>query len=895
MNELRQPPLLRTKLHRPQYDTDVVVRSQLLARLDSGLHSPLVLVSAPAGFGKSTLLSAWLQQCPMRSTWLSLDADDDDFDVYLAYLIAAVRVLEPQACAETEALARLPVPAPITVLAHQLVNDLDELRQPFVLVLDDYDRIGSQVIHELMSVLVRRPPRPLRLVLAARRDPPLPLARLRAAGLLTEVRMGDLRLDPQEVSRFWRSRPGQPLDDASVETLDRVIEGWPAGLRLASISARLSPDPQRTIASLAASSAHATDYLFREIFIHLTEEQQHCLVRLAVLDRFCGPLCDAMCGEPDGEGAASHASGFIEWLKSMNLFLVPLDDEGVWYRFHHLFLQLLRQQQKARLDPAILTKLYTRAADWFAEAGLVDDALAYAMLIPSETRALAIVECQRVVVLNQEDWPRMRRWLTLFSPQFHTQAPVLRLVQANVLQNQFRIAELDMCLDSLAGYEAFAAEVACLRAQASFWRGDAAGSLELARTALATLPPDNIHTYGNALLMMAFALQMQGEAETGLDRLMQELNSAAQHNPVLTARILLAMIGVNLAQGRLDQVVRFAQRLLAVGEQSHLVASRGWANFLLGCAYYWRDELAQAEKHFGAVVEQPLGTHAMASMHSHFGLALTFLAQGRLNEAQDVAETVQLWAADAGDISLAKQVEAFAAHLALLQGRQAAAFAWAGAYIEAPPRLPLYFLESPLLILARICLAHGASDQVARAGRVLSAMRRFLEETHNSLRMVDVLTLETLLFDAQRQPEQVRNALNQALSLAEPAGIIRPFVDLGPPMAALLHTAAKKEEPHAAYAAQLLAAFPHNGVQGSARIAVSQAQAAHAVEPLTDRELDVLALLAQRMSNKEIAEVLVVAPVTVKTHTRNIFAKLQVSGRREAVERSRALGLLRTE
>lgn len=894
MNNLQQLPLLRTKLHRPQYDTDVVLRAQLFARLDEGLRYPVSLVSAPAGFGKSTLLSAWLQQCPVRSTWLSLDAEDSDLDIFLTYFVAAVRVLEPQACAETEALARLSVPAPIHVLAHQLVNDLDEIGQRFVLVLDDYDRIESQAVHELMSILVRRPPRALRLVLAARRDPPLPLARLRAAGLMAEVRMGDLRLQPQEVTAFWHSKLGQPLDTAAIDTLDRVIEGWPAGLRLAAISAYLSPDPQRTIASMASSSGHATEYLFREIFMHLTEDKQHCLLRIAVLDRFCGPLCDAMCAAPDDQVAGSTGSGFVEWLKSMNLFLVPLDDEGIWYRFHHLFLQLLRQQQKKRLGSADVAVLHTRASEWFAQAGLLDDALASALLIPSETLALAVIEQQRVAVLNQEDWPRMRRWLDLFSPQFYAQAPLLWLVKANVLMNQFRMAELDASLDNLAGYEAFAAEAACLRAQTCFWRGDAARSLELARIALATLAPDNIHARGNALVMMAFALQMQGNAEAGLERLMQELNGAAEHNPVLTARILLAMTGVNQAVGRLSHVIRFAQRLLAVGEHSHLVASRGWGNYLLGCAYYWRNELAQAEKHFGAVVEQPLGAHAMASMHSHFGLALTYLAQGRLDESQDVAEAVQLWAAEAGAISLARQVEAFAAHLALLQGRQAAAFAWAATYAESPPSLPLYFLENTLLILAHVCLAQGRPDQLARAGRVLSDMHRFVEETHNSLHTIDVLALEALLYDALHQPERARDALQQALALAEPARVVRPFVDLGPRMAALLH-AASKSEPHAPYAAQLLAAFPYDGVQGAARSTIEQAPAGAALDPLTDRELEVLSLLAQRLSNKEIAEILVVAPVTVKTHARNLFAKLQVGGRREAVERARTLGLLRAE
>ena len=893
MLRVQQPPLLRTKLHRPQYETDVVLRPQLLARLDEGLRYPLVLVSAPAGFGKTTLLSAWLERCSIPNTWLSLDAGDNDLSVFLNYFIAAVRMLQPNACAETEALARLATPAPETVLAHQLVNDLDVLQTNFVLVLDDYDQIENPVIHDLMSILVRRPPRPLRLVVAARRDPPLPVTKLRAGGLIAEVRMGDLRLEPQEVADFWRGRPDHLLDDASVAMLDSVVEGWPAGLRLAVISARLSPDARQTIAALANSNTHATDYLFREIFSHLPADRQHCLLRIAVLDRFCGPLCDTLCAAPDDPRL--HAGrDFIDWLKSMNLFLVPLDDTGTWYRFHNLFLQLLRQQQRKLLDPQTVAALYGRAADWFAEAGMADDALAYALHIPSEERALRIVERQRVAVLNQEDWPRMRRWLELFSPQFYAQAPALWMIKASVLMNQFRLGELDLMLDRLAGHGDYAPEVAALRCQTYFWQGDAEQSLHLARQALETLPPDNIHAYGNALIFLALALQMRGAKEEGFERLMYELSNAAKSNAVLTTRALLALTGANWAAGNLDYVNRFAQRLLDVGEQNYLPSSRTWGHYFLGCTHYWRNELEQAERQFGAVVEQPLGAHGMVIMHSHFGLGLTYKAQGRSAEAQDVVEAVHVWAAESGDLSFVRQAEAFAARVSLLQGKQAAAFVWTSRYVETPPRLPMYFLESPLLILARISLAQGSASQLERAAKVLAALRSFLVSTHNSLRMLDVLVLEALLHKARRQPELALDTLRQALALAEPAKIVRPFVDIGPDMATLLHEAAKQGS-SAAYAAQLLAAFSHHGAQGAARGTIAQAPAAQAVDPLTDREIEVLSLLAQRMSNKEIAEILVVAPVTVKTHTRNLFAKLQVSGRREAVERGRALGLLRTQ
>jgi LuxR family maltose regulon positive regulatory protein len=892
MSNLHLPPILQTKLHRPQYDPDVVPRPGLLARLEEGLRCPLILVSAPAGFGKSTLLSTWLEQSPRRSTWLSLDAGDSDLDIFVRYLIAAVRVLYPGACAETEALAGLSTPAAVTILAYQLINDLDGLDASFVLVLDDYERIEHSAVHEFMSILIQRPPRSLRLVITTRRDPPLPLAKLRARGQMTEVRMTDLRLRPEEVVMFWQGKQLHTLDAASIAKLDSVVEGWPAGLRLAAISARLSPSPRQAIAALASSSVHATDYLFREIFAAIPASRQQALLRIALLDRFCDPLCDVLCRVPDSAGQVVDSKGLMAWLQDTNLFLVPLDAEGLWFRFHHLFLQLLRQQGTKLLDAQTVAALYTAAADWYAEAGMLDDALALAFLIPSQERAVAIIARQRVAVLNQEDWPRMRRWLELFPPTYFAQTPILWMIKANVLLYQFRLAEVDSLLDQLEAHPAFAAESAVVRCQVCFWRGDPARGLEFAKTALATLSQEHVHSRGNALIMLALCLQCQGEQEAGFARLLHELSSTGPQHAVTTTRVVLALCGMHWAAGNFEYATHFSQRLIDRGEQNHLPASRAWGHYFLGCVHYWRNELADAEREFAAILEQPLGAHSMVFLHSHFGLALSYLAQGRGEDAQDVVDAVFAWAADAGHLGALKQVEVFVAHFALLQGNTTAAFGWAAQCGDMTARMPMYFLEWPTLTLLRVCIAQGGTEQLARATTVLEEARNFVERTHNALRMIDVLTHEALLHEAYSRPQAALGVLRQALALAEPLRLVRPFVDLGPTMAALLHTAAKQEG-SAAYAAQLLAAFPHGGQQAVARSMVTATRPeALALEPLTDREIEVLSFLAQRLSNKEIAEILVVAPVTIKSHTRNLFAKLQVNGRREAVERARALGLL---
>ena len=372
---------------------------------------------------------------------------------------------------------------PVAVLAHQLSNELDALPGDFVLVLDDYNVIQDAAIHELVATCLRRPPRPLHLVLSTRQDPVLPLVKLRATGSLTELRLQDLRFRPAESATFLGQLSGLDVDKASAVALDRVVEGWPAGLRLASLSLRSSANLEAAIAAIANSRGNIMDYLFSEILANLPQTRQEWLLKIAIPDQFCGPLCAALC-EP-GEGGEDPFSGqsFLEWLQSANLFLVPLDDQGIWFRFHHLFLQLLRYRHAARYGSSALADLHQRAAAWFAGARLHEDALRHAFAAGDLDHAVAIVRQARQTVLNQEDWPRLRRWLELFPAEFIDQTPELLIVKAWALHSQFRIAEIDGLLDGIearrqaigansdaAGPDLLAVDIAFLRAQGCFWR-----------------------------------------------------------------------------------------------------------------------------------------------------------------------------------------------------------------------------------------------------------------------------------------------------------------------------------------------------------------------------------------------------------------------------------------
>ena len=535
---------------------------------------------------------------------------------------------------------------------------------------------------------------------------------------------------------------------------------------------------------------------------------------------------------------------------------------------------------------------------------MIEEALDHCAETASLERAVAIIAQARMAVVNQEDWPRLQRWLKRFPAEYVERTPDLLFVKLWVLHSQFRVADCGQVLDRIealwqqaapqAGMAPPAvqeAEIAFMRAQNCFWQADLERFAPLVHRALELTPPGYTLMRGNALTYLGMALQMTGAQEAGFARLLDELGNATGRNAALTARLLLALAGMHWAAGSLDHASRFARQLLDVAEQCHLLTSRGWGHFYLGCVHYWRNELAAAADHFGALVERPFGANSVTVVHGHCGLALTYWAQGRSVEAHAVVEALFALATESGSLPLLRQVEAFAARLALLQGKEAAAFAWADQHPETRPWLPMYFLEIRALTLVRILLAQGGVEQLAHAAAVLSTVRTFVTETHNTLRQIDVLALAALLHKARREPQAALDTLHQALLLAEPAAIIRPFVDLGSEMAALLHEAAK-QGPAAAFAAQLLAAFPNSGVQALARLSVAEVQPTLSVDPLTDRELEVLSLLGQRLSNKEIAAILVLSPLTVKSHTRNLYAKLQATSRREAVARGQALGLL---
>ncbi len=528
--------LLRTKLYRPRVTADLVHRPRLKEALNNGLDRPLILICAPAGFGKTTLLSAWLDTCNHPSAWLSLDEHDNDLGVFLAYFVGALQTIFPDALAETQTLLSGPAIPPVTILAGALINELDELGRDFVLVLDDYHAVHEQSIHELLSALLQHPPKGLHLVITTRQDPRLSLAVLRARSQLTEIRGQDLRFTLPEIATFVVQTLGTALVDDAFAVLAEKTEGWAAGLRMATLTLRHGGDITGHIAGLHAENRYVMDYLTGEVLSHVPSATESFLLRTSILDRLCAPLCGEVIGS---ENAECQPQACLDWLEQNGVFTQSLDTKGQWYRYHHLFQELLRARLMRQSGADEVAALHLRASQWFARNGFIEEALGHALAGQDTAAAVRLVAQHRHALMNDEQWQRLESWLALFPAETVAEQVELLLTKAWLI-------DLDM-----AGSEHFAetldkaeslivrmanpaehvrhltGEIAALRVKLASWRAQDLEHLRaLSLYALENTPKSWYLVRAVAWLRVAFVHQMDGH----LDRACAALSEGARED-----------------------------------------------------------------------------------------------------------------------------------------------------------------------------------------------------------------------------------------------------------------------------------------------------------------------------------------------------------------------------
>jgi len=878
------PPLLATKLAPPRRRRGTIERRRLTDRA-SGELPALVLVSAPAGFGKTTFLTELLDAEPeQRTAWLSLDPGDNDPAVFWAYLAAAVHGAGDDRTAEGV--------APDAAVA-SLLNDLAARADDLVLVLDDYHVIEAPEIHEALTFLVEHLPAHAHLVLASRSDPPLPLARLRARGDLLEVRAADLRFTPEEAATYFDESAGLALTPAQVIALEDRTEGWAAALQLAALSMQGRDDPAAFIAAFAGDDRFVVDYLAEEVLERQPPEVRRFLLDTSVLERFTAELCDAVTGGDDGRDLLTH-------LDRANLFLIALDDRRGWFRYHHLFADVLR----ARLldeAPERVDELHRRAASWYESVGEPAGAIGHALAGHDAETAARLIELTAPMMRRTRQEVTLRNWLTALPPDVFPARPVLtmelvgvRMLTGDVAGVQALLAEVDRWFAPgarLTDAVVFNAEdlprlptqAAVYRAALALVAGDLAETERQAERALAAAVPGDHLQRGAAAALVGLARWTAGDLDEATRRYTEsiaELTAADHVSDVLGCSIALA--DMRLVQGRLDDARHVLESGLVLARAHDVV--RGTADMHVGLCevHLERGDLDAAAEHLAAATA--LGDAAGLPQHPY---RRRVAAAGRCRGEGDLAGALRLLteAAPLYDTDMSppvRPVTAMAARARLSAGDLAGARRWVEAAGVRPDDEPRYLHEYEHVTLARVLLADGEVDA---AVDLLERLRAAATAGGRRGSLVEIAVALALAQQAGGQRAEATATLAEALAAAAPEARRRPFTEERPTLDPLLRAVTATGGAGAAFARTLLGADRRSG--GAPRPASAQGL----VDPLSERELEVLHLLRGDQSGPELARELHVSLNTLRTHTRNIYTKLGVTNRREAVRRAGELGL----
>ncbi len=928
-------PILATKLYAPLPRPDIVSRPRLIEKLRTGLPHKLSLISAPAGFGKTTLVSEWLASCGQPVAWLSLDEGDGDPARFLTYLVAALQKL---ALSDAEGLApnigkgvlailESPQLPPAESILTTLLNEITTIPDNFVLVLDDYHVVDSKPVDQALEFLIEHLPPQMHLVITTREDPHLPLARLRARGQLTELRAADLRFTPAEAAEFLNQVMSLNLSPEDIAALETRTEGWIAGLQLAALSMQGHQDTAGFIKSFTGSNHFVLDYLIEEVLLQLPEHIRNFLLQTAILDILCAPLCNAVTEREDGKE-------MLDTLERSNLFLIPLDDKRQLYRYHHLFADVLRMHV-IEAQPEQVSSLHQRASAWFERNSLRSDAIRHALAAKDIERAAGLIELA---------WPAAEEgsilqtlwltWVKALPDELVRSRPVLSVGYAYALLGNGELEAADVRLKDAERwleaadmvneqletpsfetrpessrrmivvdkkqFDSLPATIAIGRAYIAQTLGNIPDTVRYARWVLELIPDGDSFRYGQASMLLGMTYWATGDLEAA-ERVFADytmkLRTAGNIPDAIGTIVVLA--DIRMALGHLKEAINSTELLLQFVMDHGEPISPDTADLHRKLSELYLEQLdlesatqhLQKSKELGEKAELPVWRYRWYFSQARFNETLGNLDEALelLNEAEKLHIRTPL--PDLYPISAMK------AWIWVVQGKLAKAQNWVREQGLSPDDDLNYLREFEHITLARILIAQYQKDRmdnsIQPAIRLLDRLLNAAEKGSRMGTVIEILVLQALAHQAQGNLTPALEALERALALAEPEGYVRVFVDEGKPMAELLTGIESKDRTFQLnnFILKLLSAFdlktetfPTGSTFGEENKHVASLRPL--IEPLSERELEVLRLLRTDLTGPEIARECVVSLNTVRTHTQHIYAKLGVNNRRAAVRRA---------
>lgn len=895
--------LLATKFFIPPSKPNLVHRQRLLDRLDDSIRQGkrLTLISTPPGYGKTTLLSEWLRASKYPTAWLSLDEGDNDPVRFINYLVHALRDLKPDFGDSALRKASSSQTQITDVQLTSLVNELVDFPQETVLVLDDYHSISQQTIHDAVSYLLENSPPQVYFIIASRADPPLPISRLRGRGQVAELRQSDLRFTRQEAAGFLRVVETAQLSEGDIDSLADRTEGWIAGLQMAAASLPDQGNVSAFIQEFTGSNRFILDYLMDEVLDNQTEAIQSFLLNTSILEQICAPLTDHLLSGLIDVGTSSQA--VLEDLEHKNLFIIPLDDHREWYRLHRLFADLLRQRLELQ-HPDRKPILHQRASNWYEENGFSEEAIEHAFSAGDHKRAAELIEASAESILMQSQVTTLRSWIRRLPSDELTARPALSVYYAWVLLwSGAPLETINAHIRISAARESHSVQALPLKAFLEINNGNVLEALRLSQLAIEQLPGDDQLLRSLACFILASCQLALGQTEDGISILEKTARTSQQAGNIMIAALILCQLAdETMKHGHLRRAQQIYQQAfeLAVDEDGRHLPVAGKALIGIGDLQREWNQLADAEESLTKGITWAEKWSILGSFEGYINLAMVKDAQGDhqsgdvlLWKVQDLA--FQFDASEVDDYI----VEMFAARRSMILGDLDAVKAWIGLRdLESSPAPPEPHASKDLLqarmwkyeqaIFARYLVAVGRHDQ---ALELLDRLKAEAEKIDRMYLRLDTQILRAISFHVRGQKARAIEILHEALELAEPEGYVRVFVDHGGPLALLLRESLdyrSQSELHP-YILKILGAFES---QSTALISAARIEKTTIIEPLSDREMEVLGLLPSRLSSTEMANELSISVNTLRSHLKNIYIKLDAHSRYEAIARAKDAGLL---